>query len=123
MTDSVTARWFPANLGEYEHRFTQNSTDMTIPDMPSGSVWLMPYLERNFYQKRNWYLWTFGEAWFVRQVERFLFTNQHHKHPRPDIAHFNPEVQRIAMEMGVFQQYLANPDNKEDIPNAIQEEQ
>jgi len=68
---------------------------------------IVPYIEDTFYKQRNWYLWTMGEPWFNRQVERFLFLYQSTGHPAAKRAHYLPEIERVGLEQEQFSRYIS----------------
>jgi hypothetical protein len=67
---------------------------------------IIPLLDQHYYSQRSWYVFTMGEAWFNRQVERFLFTYQSTGHPDAHHAHYMPKVERMGLEMEQFSHYM-----------------
>ena len=102
-----TQNMLPSNYKLYQRRYREQPTDLSLPSfsrMVSRDI--IPYLERHYYSQRSWYVFTMGEAWFNRQVERFLFHYQSQDHPWSHRAHYMPEAERIGLEMEQFQDHM-----------------
>jgi hypothetical protein len=102
-----TQNMLPSNYKQLQRVFREQPTDLSLPSfsrMVSRDI--IPYLERHYYSQRSWYVFTMGEAWFNRQVERFLFHYQSQDHPWAHRAHYMPAVERIGLEMEQFPHHV-----------------
>ena len=103
----VTGPGFKSNYKHYQSLYRARKTDLPLPRLSMiESKDIIPYIENTFYKQRNWYLWTMGEQWFNRQVERFLFNYQSTGHPAKTKAHYSPGIERAGLEMERFEQYI-----------------
>jgi hypothetical protein len=103
----VTGPGFKPNYKHYQRLYRARTTDLPVPPFSRlGSKDIIPYIENTFYKQRNWYLWTMGEQWFNRQVERFIFLYQSTGHPDAGRAHFSPAIERVGLELEQFSRYI-----------------